>query len=95
MMTPREGIVRAIALYGSQSELAEAIGYTSEAIRHAIKTGRTSVRMATNIEAVTRGQITRQILCPDVFAPSVKLLLNKGWVHTKRSKKRLRQHRSS
>ena len=76
MMTPREGIARAIKHFGNETRLAEAIGFTAPAVRRARQLGRPTPEMCVNIEAATCGKIKRIWLRPDVFAAKAELIRN-------------------
>jgi len=74
MVTPREGIARAIKHFGNETRLAEAIGFTAPAIRRAHRLGRPTPEMACNIEAATGGRVKRVWLRPDVFAEKAAII---------------------
>lgn len=65
-MSPRDLIERAIALYGSEAKLGEAIGYTQNGVHQAKRRGRASWEMATLIHHVTGGAIDKYALCPEM-----------------------------
>lgn len=59
---------RAIALFGNQSRLADAIGYSQHAVWHACtKSRRVSPQMAVAIHKATRGKVRKEHLRPDIF----------------------------
>jgi DNA-binding transcriptional regulator YdaS (Cro superfamily) len=59
---------RAIALFGNQSRLADAIGYSQHAVWHACtKRRRVSPQMAVAIHKATKGKVRKQDLRPDIF----------------------------
>lgn len=66
-MTQINPLNRAVAIYGSQSRLAEAIGYSQHAVWHALKRQRVSPEMALAIHSATRGKIRKEQLRPDIF----------------------------
>jgi len=73
-MDSRDGIVRAIACFGSAKKLAKAIGFSQGAVSRAKKWGYATAEMATCIEVATNGDVTRLMLRPDVFAPQPRLI---------------------
>lgn len=75
-MTPREGLNFAITLFGSEVKLARAINFSPDALNRAKWLGKATPDMANNIEVVTGGQVTRQILRPDIFNDNPKLVKN-------------------
>lgn len=59
---------RAIALFGNQSRLADAIGYSQHAVWHACtKRRRVSAEMAVAIHKATKGKVRKEHLRPDIF----------------------------
>lgn len=66
-MTPMR---RALAMYGTQRKLAEAMGVSFQAVSFWL-TGarRVSAECAVKIEAITNGQVKRAELRPDLFGP--------------------------
>ncbi len=59
---------RAIALFGNQSRLADAIGFSQHAVWHALtKARRVSPQMALAIHKATKGRVRKQDLRPDIF----------------------------
>lgn len=60
-------LARAVAIFGNQSKLAVAIGYSQHAVWHAFKRGRVSPEMAVAIHKATAGKIKKQHLRPDIF----------------------------
>jgi hypothetical protein len=73
-MSPRELIKRAIALYGSEAKLGEAIGYTQNGIHRAKARGKVTWEMATLIHHVTNGAINKFELCPEMQRPPTSVL---------------------
>lgn len=63
-------VEEAIRLAGSQSKLARLIGVSQVAICKAKKTGRISARMASGIDAATRGKVAKSSLRPDLWPPA-------------------------
>jgi len=70
-MSSRRHMVRAIALFGSERKLGDAIGYTQHAVWRAKTTGRPAPRMAIAIDLATGGKVSRFDLRPDMFVRSV------------------------
>jgi DNA-binding transcriptional regulator YdaS (Cro superfamily) len=70
--TTRAAILEAIELFGSERKLGDAIGFAQHSVWRAKTIGRVSPRMASAIEAATRGKIKRINLCPKVFGPPVR-----------------------
>jgi len=63
---------RAIALFGNQSRLADAIGYSQHAVWHAYeKRRRVSPQMAIAIHKATRGKVRKEHLRPDIFGGGI------------------------
>lgn len=60
-------IRRAVELFGTQSALAAAIGFSQHAVWHALKRGQVSPRMAVAIHSATKGKIRKEQLRPDIF----------------------------
>lgn len=60
-----------VSHFGSQAELARALGITPMAISHWKQRG-VPVRQAVRIEQITRGSLQACDLCPEVFASSVR-----------------------
>ena len=58
---------RAIAHFGNQSRLADAIGFSQHAVWHAVKRRSVSPKMAVAIHKATRGRIRKEDLRPDIF----------------------------
>jgi DNA-binding transcriptional regulator YdaS (Cro superfamily) len=58
---------KAIDQFGSQTQLAAAIGYSQHAVWHAIQRGQVSARMAAAIHKATKGRIRKDQLRPDIF----------------------------
>lgn len=58
---------RAIAIFGNQSRLADAIGYSQHAVWHALKRGQVSAKMALAIHRATNGKVKKHDLRPDIF----------------------------
>ena len=77
-MTPRAALRQAIAAFGSQMALGQAIGFSQNGVHQALKHGRISPRMASKIEAVTNGTVLAVDLCPDAFG-SKRQVLAKKW----------------
>jgi len=69
---------RAIAMFGSQRALGAKIGFSQNAVHRAKETGRISPRMAAKIDAVSKGAIPKEVLCPDAFG-SRRQVLKKKW----------------
>lgn len=60
-------ILAAIAKFGSEKKLADAVGVTQPAINEAKRTGRVGPRLAIGLERATRGEIKRSDLRPDLW----------------------------
>jgi len=67
----RKSMERAIAIFGSEAKLGEAIGYTQHAVWRAKRSGRPSAEMAVAIDLATNGIVSRYALRPDVFVTDV------------------------
>ena len=61
---------RAIAMFGNQSRLAVAIGYSQHAVWHAVQRRRVSPQMAVAIHKATNGKVRKDQLRPDIFGVS-------------------------
>jgi DNA-binding transcriptional regulator YdaS (Cro superfamily) len=68
---------RAIAKYGSQRKLGDRIGYSQNAIHRARAAGRVSPRMAAKIDAITHGEIPKEVLCPGAFGSRRQVMARK------------------
>lgn len=67
-MTQINHLQRAIAIFGNQSRLADAIGYSQHAVWHACtKSRRVSPQMAIAIHKATKGKVRKEHLRPDIF----------------------------
>ena len=60
-------IEQAIRIHGSQVKLAEAMGCSQQQVSYMLKADRVSAEMATKIDSVTGGQVSRSSLRPDLF----------------------------
>ena len=65
---------RAIDIFGTQKDLAKAIGVTPAAVwqwmhKDALKRNKISPDKAYLIEQVTKGEVRREELRPDIFGP--------------------------
>lgn len=58
---------RAIFIFGSQTSLAKATGFSQQAISYAYTHGRVSAEMAVAIERATNAVVLRGDLRPDIF----------------------------
>lgn len=65
---------RAIAFAGSEAKLGSLTGYSQNAIWYAKRNGRVSAELASAIDRVTNGIISKSEMRPDVFPPSAKTL---------------------
>jgi DNA-binding transcriptional regulator YdaS (Cro superfamily) len=88
-MTPREGLNFAVSLFGSESKLAAAIGYSQDAMNRACKLGKPTAEMAKNIEIVTKRKVTLKTLRPDLFGNG-KELVKHSWSRGHRRSRRRR-----
>lgn len=68
-MQVRDHLQEAIQIAGSEAKLGKATGYSQNAIWQAKERGTVTPLMAVKIEAATEGQVLKEKLCPDVFAP--------------------------
>lgn len=66
-MEQLDSLHRAIAIFGNQSRLAVAIGYSQHAVWHAVKRRRVSPEMAIAIHKATNGKVRKEQLRPDIF----------------------------
>jgi hypothetical protein len=64
-MSPRKMLESAIALYGSEAKLGQAVGYTQNAVHQAKRRGTVTWEMACAIDHITRGRFDRFALCPE------------------------------
>jgi DNA-binding transcriptional regulator YdaS (Cro superfamily) len=64
MRTP---IQKAVAVIGSQSALARLCGVKPQAVQKWVATGRPPAERVLQIEQVTKGQVTRYELRPDLY----------------------------
>lgn len=65
----RKPIDEAIAILGSQTKLAAAVGVSQPAITKARAVGRVSAALAVKIEAATKGRVPCWRMRPDLWAP--------------------------
>ena len=65
-----QALQKAISLVGSQCKLAKKAGVSQPAISQAVQAGRVSARLALKIETATKGAVSKESLCPDIFSPS-------------------------
>jgi DNA-binding transcriptional regulator YdaS (Cro superfamily) len=86
-MSPQEAMTAAIELLGSQTKLADAIGYTQTAVHFAFKSGRPSVMMAVLIERATGGRVTAAELRPDIFHTPLSTILTAASMARKTARK--------
>ena len=82
-MSPQDAITRAIKEFGSETKLADAIGFSQASVNRARRIGRPTAEMAVNIEIATAGRIKRAWLRPDIFGADVTLIENL-WMQTTR-----------
>ena len=68
----RSAIEVAIADVGSQGAVARALGITRQAVTFWVRTGRLPAERAIELEELTEGRVTREMLRPDLFAPARK-----------------------
>lgn len=57
----------AVALFGTQTALANAIGISQQCLNRAIRSGRVSPRVAMDIHRLTDGRVTADQLRPDLW----------------------------
>ena len=62
-------IEKAIAVVGTQSELARLAGVSQTAVNKWLHGGRLSAESALAVERATSGKVTRHRLRPDIFGP--------------------------
>ena len=62
-------ILKAVAVAGSQSELARLVGVSPQAVYAWTRGGVISPLSAARIERATQGAVTRADLRPDIFGP--------------------------
>jgi len=67
-MITKSPIEQAIDLAGSEAKLGALSGYSQVAINKAKRCGKVSPRMALAIERGLNSRVTRQQLCPEIFA---------------------------
>ena len=69
MATFRKHVESAVQKLGSQSKLAEAMGCSQQQISYLLNeaTGITA-EMALAIDRATKGEVSREVLRPDIFA---------------------------
>lgn len=60
-------IREAVAQFGSQQKLAEAIGCCQQQISYLLRAKRVSAEMAIAIDQATNGKVSRHDLRPDIF----------------------------
>jgi len=70
MSTETEALERAIAIKGSQSALARAVGKKQAHVWYWLNKGQVPAEIAPKIEAATGGQVSKENLRPDVFGPA-------------------------
>jgi DNA-binding transcriptional regulator YdaS (Cro superfamily) len=63
-----ENLNKAVEYFGSQKNLAIATGATKQTVNNWIKRGKISATAAIEVERLTKGEITKQKLRPDVVA---------------------------
>lgn len=66
----RHAIEDAISAAGSEGKLAKLAGVSQPAINKAKQAGRVSASLALKIEIGLNGSISKERLCPEIFAPS-------------------------
>ena len=66
-MTGYSPLELAIARAGSEAKLAGKIGYSQHAVWHAKRRGRVSAEMAVAIDKFTEGEVSKEMLRPDLF----------------------------
>lgn len=71
-MTEDNLIERAVAIYGSEAKLAEAVGVSQPAINKARKRGAVSPKLALEIDRATGGEISKHQLRPDIFGEAAR-----------------------
>lgn len=64
-----EAIIAAIAAAGSEARLAMMVGVSQPMINKAKKARRVSAALAVRIDAALAGIVSKEELCPQVFAP--------------------------
>jgi DNA-binding transcriptional regulator YdaS (Cro superfamily) len=64
-----DALSKAIAIYGNQSLLADALGVSQPAVANWFARG-VPIKQALRIEQLTRGKVKARQLCPDAFVAS-------------------------
>ncbi len=60
-------IEKAVAKYGSQAKLADAVGCSQQQIAYLLKASSISAEMAMRIDSATAGTVSKHDLRPDIF----------------------------
>jgi DNA-binding transcriptional regulator YdaS (Cro superfamily) len=80
MDTKTSDLIRtAIRLFGTQQALAEAVGISQPVISRAIKLGRVGPRLAFGLDRVTKGEVPKSALRPDLWPPTERRGHEKAW----------------
>lgn len=65
--TPEQLFLKAIEIAGSERRLAQAIGFSQNAVWTARLNGKASAEMAAAIDKFTNGQVPKHALRPDLW----------------------------
>jgi DNA-binding transcriptional regulator YdaS (Cro superfamily) len=63
----RSALARAVAMFGSETKLAMAVGIAQQVLNRAVRRGRVSPELAKAIQRATGGAVTANELRPDLW----------------------------
>ena len=69
LLAMRQHVNKAINLAGSKAELARKLGVTAGFIQKMHRSGHVPAAQCRKVEIICRGEVTAEMLRPDVFSP--------------------------